>query len=460
MARRGRRRGFGGASALLSAVVLSVALVVPSTPPAAADGCDPQVPATCSLRELAEIVDLRVGSTLEPDEVLDPGYLGTLVREFNSVTPENALKWYTVRPAPDTWQFGPADAVVDAAMANGLEVRGHTLVWAQDSFTPDWVEAVSDPAALRVLVDEQITTVMSRYRGRVRRWDVVNEPLATLGTGPSDSVFWDVLGPGWVADAFRTAHAVDPDAELWINETATDYLPAKHDALVELVAGLVADGVPVHGVGIQSHRITPDGPEPAALERQLRDFTELGLVVAITELDVATDPADPAAAERQADAYERIVGSCLAVAGCEEVTTWGLTDRSTWLDGFGSLPRPTRPLLFDESLRPKPAYERVRQLLAEAAQQVPPPTTTTTVTPATSPAPRSPSSSATTPPSPPTSGAPPSSPTTTAAAAAPGREAEVDTDRASTSSPTATPGGTPASSPVATAVVADPRLAG
>jgi endo-1,4-beta-xylanase len=366
------------------AVLVACVLFAPA-PPVVAETCDPHVPETCSLRELGGKIDRRIGSTLEPHQVLESDYLDTLVDEFSSMTPENALKWYTVRPAPDTWNFGHADAVVDAAEAHGLEVRGHTLVWAQDPFTPDWVEAETDPVALRALVDEQITTVMGRYRDRVHRWDVVNEPLATLGTGPSDSVFWEVLGPGWVADAFRTAHAVDPTAELWLNEVGTDYRPAKHEALLALVRGLVDDGVPIHGVGIQAHRFTPVGPDAAVLERQLRDFTDLGLSVAITELDVATDPADPSAAERQADAYERVVGACLAVARCVEVTTWGLTDRSTWLDSFAFLPRPTRPLLFDEEMRPKPAYDRVRSLLAEAVLQLPPTLpTTTTSTPSSS----------------------------------------------------------------------------
>lgn len=371
---RGRRRHAGRALVVAGMVVAGMG--IGTAPPARAATCDPVVPETCTLRELAGLLGMRVGSTLEPDQVVDAGYRDTLLREFNSITPENALKWYSVRPAPETWSFDGADAVVDTAASNGLEIRGHTLVWAQDAFTPDWVEGVTDPAALEALVDEQITTVMERYRDRVHRWDVVNEPLATVGTGPSDSVYWEVLGPDWVADAFRRAHAVDPGAELWLNETGTDYFPAKHDALLALVADLVAAGVPIHGVGIQGHRFTTDGPDPATLQRQLLDFTDLGLAVAITELDVATDPTDPAGAERQADAYARIVGSCLAVAGCEEVTMWGLTDRSTWLDGFEALPKPTRPLLFDEELRPKPAYERVRQMLAQAVREGRPTTTT------------------------------------------------------------------------------------
>ena len=121
----------------------------------------------------------------------------------------------------------------------------------------------------------------------------------------------------------RTRSCRPISAELWLNEIATDFLPAKHDALLALVAELVADGVPIHGVGIQGHRFSPNGPDQALFERQLRDFTDLGLAVAITELDLATDPADPSGAQRQADAYGRMFGACLAVPGCAEVTIGG-----------------------------------------------------------------------------------------------------------------------------------------
>ena len=245
-----------------------------------------------------------------------------------------------------------------------MEVRGHTLVWGQDQFTPAWVKAITDAEELRQVTEEHITTVMSRYLGRIHRWDVVNEPLATLGTGRAGSVWDDLLGPGWVADAFRTAHEVDPEAELWLNEYGSDWVPGKHAALLALVADLVADGVPIHGVGLQTHRISVAGPDRAVFEQQLRDFAALGLQVAITELDIVTSTTDPEALSKQADAYGRIVDACLAVAACTEVTTWGVTDADTWLDSQGIFPPPTRPLLFDESFAPKPAYEAVRSALA------------------------------------------------------------------------------------------------
>lgn len=326
-------------------------------------GCDRRFAITCTLREAAGPTGVRIGTTLEPAQITDAGYTGVLRREFDALTPENALKMYSIQNQRGVWTFAGADAVMDFATANGIAVRGHTLVWGQDQYTPSWVAGITDPAELRAVTNEYIATVVGRYAGRIPRWDVVNEPLATYGTTRSGSVWDDLLGAGWVADAFRAAHAADPAAELWINEYGTDWVPGKHAALLALVAGLVAAGVPVHGVGIQTHRTSTAGPDAATFRRQLQDFAALGLKVAITELDVPTDPLDAGAGTAQAAAYRRIVEACLAVAGCVEVTTWGLTDADTWLDSLGLFRTPTRPLLFDESLAPKPAHRAVLSAL-------------------------------------------------------------------------------------------------
>ena len=327
--------------------------------------CDPSVPTTCTLADLARELGIRIGATLEDFEVADPHYTTTLRREFTSLTPENALKAYSTQPSRGDWQFTGADAVVDFADEAGLTVRGHTLVWAKDEFTPSWITSIADPVELGQVTEELVAEVMGRYAGRIPRWDVVNEPLDTLGTGPSESVFWS-LGPDWIGDMFRLARSIDPAAELWINEYGTDWVPGKHEAYLALVRQLVAAGVPIDGVGIQTHRLPGLELQRSTFERQLRDFTELGLDVAITELDVPVSPTDPVALARQAAEYRKIVASCLAVEGCTEVTVWGLSDRDTWLDSLGTFPTPTRPLLFDGEYQPKPAYEAVRELMAYA----------------------------------------------------------------------------------------------
>jgi endo-1,4-beta-xylanase len=350
--------------------------------------CDPYAPATCTLRQLADLAGIRIGSTAEPSETTEPAYTSVLAREFNSLTPENSLKWYATQPSPGTWDFAGADAVVQFAEDHDMAVRGHTLVWAQDTYTPAWVKSITDPVALKTAVDNQITTTMNHFAGKIHRWDVVNEPLVSLGTGLSASVFWD-LGPEWIADAFRLARSLDPDAELWLNEYGSDWVPGKHEALVALVRQLVDAGVPIDGVGIQTHRLPGAVLDAERFASQLRDFTALGLAVAITELDVPVSPTDPDAFEFQAAEYARVVSACLTVDGCVEVTVWGLTDGSTWLDSLGLFPTPTRPLLFDTTFAPKPAYDAIRRVLSEAvAPQVTP--TTESVQPTGAPDPELP----------------------------------------------------------------------
>jgi len=352
-------------------LLVSVAMVLLTVDGAGASpACNPRKPATCTLRELADLNSLRIGSTAEPSEVTNPAFASILGREFNSLTPENALKWYATQSTAGTWDFTGADAIVNYASDNDMSVRGHTLVWAQDTYTPAWVRAISNPVDLRAKVNEHITTTMNHFAGRIHRWDVVNEPLATFGTGPSSSVFW-TMGPEWIADAFRLARSLDADAELWLNEYGSDWVPGKHEALLELVAGLVADGVPIDGVGLQTHRLPGDQLDTVRFGEQLADFTALGLEVAITELDVPVSPDDPSAFQKQATEYAKVVSTCLRVTGCVEVTVWGLTDGATWLDSLGMFPTPTRPLLFDTNFAPKPAFEAVRRVLATAAPRLP-----------------------------------------------------------------------------------------
>lgn len=341
---------------------------------AASPACDPSAPATCSLRQLADLAGIRIGSTAEPYEITDPAYATVLAREFNSVTPENALKLYATQPTEGTWDFSGADEIVRFAEDNDMTIRGHTLVWAQDTYTPAWVKSIADPMALKTVVENHITATMNHFAGKIPRWDVVNEPLASVGTGQSSSVFWS-LGPDWIADAFRLAHTLDPSTELWLNEYGTDWVPGKHEALVALVSSLVDAGVPIKGVGLQMHRLPGSVLDTDKFAQQMRDFTALGLEVAVTELDIPVSPTDPGALESQALEYARIVSACLLVDGCVEVTLWGLTDGSTWLDSFGIFATPTRPLLFDNAFAPKPAYDAVRRVLAETVSPPPPPVT-------------------------------------------------------------------------------------
>ncbi len=350
---------------VVSALVFSSIVSVWPSPAVAGEACAPLEPETCTLSELATHLGIRFGSTLEDFEIADAGYVEILSREFNAVTPENSLKMYATQAAQGVWSFAASDAVVAHAESEGLDIRGHTLVWSQNSYTPAWVQAISDPDELWTVTAGQITEVMTRYAGRVKRWDVVNEPLETLGTVLSSSIFWS-MGDDWIKRAFDLAHSIDPQAELWINEYGTDWVNGKHEAYLELVKNLVDAGTPIDGVGIQTHRLPGLAIDQDLFEEQLRDFTKLGLEVAVTELDVPVSPSDSDALAWQATEYGKVVAACLAVAGCTEITVWGLSDRATWLDSLGTFVVPTRPLLFDNDLQPKVAYTAVREAMSNA----------------------------------------------------------------------------------------------
>jgi endo-1,4-beta-xylanase len=339
--------------------------VGPSPTTLGVDDCTAVLEA-CTLRGAGDSAGVVVGTAVAPDRLDDPAYARLVAEEFSSLTPENHMKWPLVHPEPGVWVFEPADRLVAFAEEHDLAVRGHTLVWGQDvgNGVPDWVAAIDDPDELQAVVDDHIATLVGRYAGRVDRWDVVNEPLEILGPELDGNHFLEVLGPDYIAAAFEAAHRADPDARLFLNEHSVEVVPAKADALVALVERLVAEGVPIHGVGLQAHQFSGQPPEPGVIEALVTRFTALGLEVAITELDLPLSEDGDLAA--QADGYRQIVRECLA-AGCTEITVWGVYDGATWLDDFLGRAR-TSPLLFDYDFEPKPAYTAViGELIASTA---------------------------------------------------------------------------------------------
>ena len=192
--------------------------------------------------------------TLEPD----PRYAETVIAECSLVTPENSMKWKSIRPTPDDFDFGDADWLVAFARDNGLQVHGHTLAWHNQ--LPDWFDATVDAGnAERFLVDH-IETVVGRYAGRVRSWDVVNEAIESQ-SGRDDGLrvtpWLERLGPGYIDLAFHVAAAADPDAVLVYNDFGLEYegywSEDRRNHLIDLLTGMVDRGVPVHALGVQSH---------------------------------------------------------------------------------------------------------------------------------------------------------------------------------------------------------------
>ena len=169
-------------------------------------------PEACTLRGAGDAAGVLVGAAVAPGRLDDPAYARLVAEEFSSLTPENHMKWPLVHPEPDVWVFEPADRLVAFAEEHDLAVRGHTLVWGQavGNGLPDWVAAIDDLDELQAVIDDHISTLVGRYAGRVDRWDVVNEPLESLGAALDANHFLEVLGPDYIASAFEAAHRADP----------------------------------------------------------------------------------------------------------------------------------------------------------------------------------------------------------------------------------------------------------
>ena len=331
-------------------VILLTAAVAPSSQP---------------LRQAADRAGLLVGTAVRPSLFSEAAYSETLAREFSLVEPEDVMKWWVVRRNRDSFDFREGDEVVRFALAHGMHVRGHCLVW--DHNNPEWLTQGSfTTAQLSHLLHEHITTMMKHYSGQVFAWDVVNEALDENGS-PKDSPWYNQPGIGfagqgtaYVEQAFRWAREADPHALLLYNEAEGEGLNRKSDAIYAMVKDFIQRGVPIDGVGLQMH-ISRLDLDTAAIGANIARLTALGVQVHITELDVSL-PLDPANGQvrqedllRQAEVYRGVVRACLQHPGCTAIQTWGFTDKYSWI---GSHSHGTRgaALPFDRAYKPKPAY--------------------------------------------------------------------------------------------------------
>jgi endo-1,4-beta-xylanase len=321
---------------------------------------------TRSLRQAADSAGVLVSTAVRPSQLSEAAYASTLAREFNMLEPEDAMKWWVVRRNRDTFDFSQGDEIVHFAQAHGMQVRGHCLVWGRDN--PDWLtQAHFTPEQLSQLMHEHIAKVMKHYTGRVFSWDVVNEALDEKG-GVRDSLWYNQPGIGfagkgtaYIEQAFRWAHEADPHALLFYNDAVAEGLNLKSDAIYAMVKDFKQRGVPIDGVGLQSH-ISQLDFDPAAIASNVSRLAAQGVQVHITELDVSL-PVDSqgelihkADLARQAEIYRGIARACLQNPDCTAIQTWGFTDKYSWIGSHSHGARGSA-LPFDRTYQPKPAYD-------------------------------------------------------------------------------------------------------
>jgi len=306
--------------------------------------------------------------------------------QFNSISPENALKWMSIHPKLDSYNFKDADSYVEFGEKNNMFIIGHTLVW--HSQVPMWVfqdekgNAVDRETLLNRMHDH-IQTVVGRYKGKIKGWDVVNEALNDDGT-LRQTQWMKIIGEDYIEKAFQFAHEADPDAELYYNDYS---LPnsSKRNGAIKLIKNLQSKGIKISGVGMQGH-YKMDWPTTAQVDSTIKAFAELGIKVMITEFDIdalpqATfnmgadvslsveareklnpykdglpDSVQQLLAERYAGLFSVFVNNSKDVS---RVTFWGVRDRDSWLNNWPVRGRTSYPLLFDRKGNPKPAYDAV-----------------------------------------------------------------------------------------------------
>ena len=345
-------------------------------------------PPSDSLRGLAAPIGLRVGNAVNMDKLnVNAKYTGIVADQFSTVTPENVMKWDTIEPSQGLYNYAPADQLISFAQQHGQLVRGHTLLW--HSQIPAWLtggvnNGTISNAQLRDVLKQHIISEVGHFKGKIWQWDVANEIFANswdsspLPDGINGGDFWiSHLGEGIVADAFRWAHQADPKALLFYNDyniAGQDGTNAKSDAVYAWVKQMLAQGVPINGIGEQGHLDTQYGFDGTTMQADLARYASLGLKVAITEADVRTfvettdsnqTPTDSLSQFAQPFEFDQLLKACLAVSSCISFTIWDVDDADSWVpstfagEGYSTL--------YDVNLNPKTAYTTLKQDLTLAA---------------------------------------------------------------------------------------------
>jgi endo-1,4-beta-xylanase len=334
--------------------------------------------------------DFFIGAALSLNQISgkEPDALALVAKHFNSITPENILKWEEVHPQPNKYNFEPVDRYVAFGQKNKMFVTGHTLVWFFQ--TPDWVfeDDKGKPLSREALLEqmkEHIFTLMGRYKGRIHGWDVVNEAIAE-DEGFRKCKWLDIIGEDYVLKAFEYARQADPSTQLYYNEYDLEK-EAKREGTIRLIRDLQSKGVRIDGLGIQGHYFL-DYPRIEDLEKTIVAISKLGVKLMVTELDVGVLPFYPvdaklvplssfdAETQKKHNPYPNGLPDSaqkdLANRYAElfslfhkyrdtvsRVTFWGIHDGQSWRSYMPIRGRADYPLLFDRQCKPKPAFDAV-----------------------------------------------------------------------------------------------------
>ena len=322
-----------------------------------------------TLRALADTRRFLIGAAAVPKAIAaEPLYARTLSREFNCLVAENCMKAQYLQPEPGRFDFEEADRLVAFAQQHGMAVRGHTLVWHNQ--TPPWIrDADMSRAQALEHLSNHIFSVVEHFRGQVFAWDVVNEVLEdTFFSYREKSRWYQLIGRDYVELAFKWARQADPDCKLFYNDYDLEAVDAKFDATMRLLRDLLDRNIPLDGVGFQFHstaeHVFSMGKDEKFAERCDRVRQKLGLEVHVTEMDLSLRPnPSPEDLAMQAAAYARILKLALEAENCTALLTWGFTDKHSWIPAFHG-GKYGHALPFDEAYQPKAAVAAMAEVLA------------------------------------------------------------------------------------------------
>jgi endo-1,4-beta-xylanase len=327
-----------------------------------------------------------IGAALNSSQFMRDDYQSEklIKTQFNSISPENVLKWESIHPQPQDYNFSSADKYVEFGLTENMFIIGHTLIW--HSQLPAWVVSGSSPKDSAIVLNrikEHISTVVGRYKGKINGWDVVNEALEEDGT-LRKSDYLKVLGESYIQKAFEYAALADPGAELYYNDYNLE-IPAKREGAIRLIKKLKAKGARVDGIGMQGHWGL-SYPSLEEIEKSIVLFSELGVKVMITEMDISVlknpwdfngaDVSQHFEEDDKLNPYPKGLPDSVQALLTERyksifqifnkhsdkisrVTFWGVNDGQSWLNGWPIRNRTNYPLLFDRNYKPKPAYYAV-----------------------------------------------------------------------------------------------------
>jgi len=364
------------AAATFSTAALLIALVLAGCGGGSTSSNNPSGPSnpsapTTTLRELATPRGVLMGTAADsPFLSSDATYASVLGTEYSQLQAENEMKFGLIHPQQGTYDFSGGDALVSFAQAHNMVVRGHTLVWYQE--VPDWVTNGGFGATdLSSILLDHVNTVMGHYAGQVYAWDVVNEAFNDDGT-MRDTIWYDQPGIGfagqetkYIEQALQWAHAADPAAKLFYNDYSAETMNAKSDAIYAMAADFKNRGVPLDGIGFQTHvDLTFDNPSTlASFASNLQRFADLGLDVHITELDIRLSDNTQASLNAQAKLYGELMTMCVQQPRCKVFQTWGFTDKYSWIPN--AFPGWGWALPFDDTYQKKPAYTAISNALSQ-----------------------------------------------------------------------------------------------